>query len=306
MVNIFVAVTDGDWFKFLSEQSGTDEVNFWQPRRETRFRALQPGELFLFKLHSPNNFIAGGGVFAHETLLPISLAWEAFGTSNGAASLDDMRSRVAKYRPDVVSRYIDYSIGCRLLESPFFFSRDEWIPVPSSWSRYIQTGKTYSTEEADGRNLWQAVHERLGPRLDYQTPADAPRYGEPVLIKPRLGQASFRIAVTDSYKRRCAITGERTLPVLEAAHIRPYASGGAHEIRNGILLRTDIHRLFDRGYVTISPDGVFEVGKRLKEDFDNGRPYYELHGTRVARPDRAEWRPSADEIRWHNSNVFLG
>lgn len=84
-----------------------------------------------------------------------------------------------------------------------------------------------STEEVDGRNLWHAVHDRLGARFDYQATAEAARYGEPVLIKPRLGQASFRIAVTDIYKRRYAMTGQRTLPVLEAAHIRPYAFTGS-------------------------------------------------------------------------------
>jgi hypothetical protein len=45
------------------------------------------------------------------------------------------------------------------------------------------------------------------------------------------------------YKRRCALTRERTLPILDAARIRAFADGGWHEITNGLLLRTDIHRL---------------------------------------------------------------
>lgn len=57
--------------------------------------------------------------------------------------------------------------------------------------------------------------------------ADAPaRFGAPHLIRPRLGQGAFRVLVTDVYGRKCAVTGERTLPALEAAHIRPYAEGG--------------------------------------------------------------------------------
>ena len=47
----------------LASQPGLDEVNFWQPGSNTQFRALSPGELLLFKLHSPDNFIVGGGVF---------------------------------------------------------------------------------------------------------------------------------------------------------------------------------------------------------------------------------------------------
>ena len=56
----FVAVTDGDWFRFLGSQRELDEVNFWQPGGNRRFAALSPGEPFLFKLHAPENFIVGG------------------------------------------------------------------------------------------------------------------------------------------------------------------------------------------------------------------------------------------------------
>jgi len=62
-MKIWVGVTDDDWFALLS-QLRPDEVNFWQPGGSRTFRALQPGELFLFKLHSPKNFIVGGGHFA--------------------------------------------------------------------------------------------------------------------------------------------------------------------------------------------------------------------------------------------------
>ena len=100
----------------------------------------------------------------------------------------------------------------------------------------------------------------------------SPRHGSPILIRPRLGQGAFRVSVTSVYQHQCALTGERTLPILDAAHIRPYEEGGEHDVMNGLLLRTDIHRLFDKGYVTISRNGRFEVGQRLKADFENGRP----------------------------------
>ena len=77
----------------------------------------------------------------------------------------------------------------------------------------------------------------------------AARYGEPILMRPRLGQGSFRVVVTEAYNRKCAMTGESTLLALEAAHIVPYAEEGAHDVRNGLLLRADFHRLFDAGLV---------------------------------------------------------
>ena len=86
----YVGITDRDWFECLRRIPKLDEVNFWQPSGNREFKAILPGELFLFKLHSPNNFIVGGGIFVHFSLLPISLAWETFGTSNGANSLSEM------------------------------------------------------------------------------------------------------------------------------------------------------------------------------------------------------------------------
>jgi putative restriction endonuclease len=115
-VKAFVGVTDWDWFELLRRQTGLDEVNFWQPSGSRLFRALQPGELFLFKLHSPRNYIAGGGIFAHSSLLPISLAWETFGIANGAVDFSQMRDRVEYYRKRGQNRLADYTIGCILLE----------------------------------------------------------------------------------------------------------------------------------------------------------------------------------------------
>ena len=125
-------------------------------------------------------------------------------------------------------------------------------------------------------------------------------------MRPRLGQGTFRLAVTDTYERRCAVSQERTLPILDAAHIRGYADGGAHEVSNGLLLRTDIHKLFDLGYVTVSGDGRFEVSRRLKEDFQNGKHYYALHGQQIWQPRDPGRRPSQTALSWHREERYLG
>ena len=304
MVSLYVGITDYDWFRVLAALPGIDEVNFWQPGGRTNFQALRPGELFLFKLHAPRNFIVGGGVFARADILPTSLAWEAFGMSNGAPSLAEMRRRIAFYRGVPDDRRQDYAIGCRVLTQPFFLPEDQWIPVPASWSPRIQQGRTYDAEEGDGKLLWEAVIDRSAVQREAATSSS--RYGSPVLIRPRLGQGAFRVAVTSVYRHQCAVTGERTLPILDAAHIRPYEEGGEHDVTNGLLLRTDIHRLFDKGYVTISNDGRFEVGQRLKADFENGRDYYAMHGRLVAPPHDAGLRPSREALEWHQGNRFLG
>lgn len=148
VVKLFVAVTDRAWFELLSA-SAPDEVNFWQPSGATNFRALQLGELFPFKLHSPNNFIVGGGVFSHASNVPLSMAWEAFGTKNGVGSLTEMRKRIAGYRKDaaILHTRSDPSIGCRILTRPLFWPRDQWIPTPKSFAVNTVVGKGYATDE---------------------------------------------------------------------------------------------------------------------------------------------------------------
>ena len=304
-INLVIAVTDNDWFEMLRQRPDIGEVNFWAPSA-ANFRALQPGEIFLFKLHAPRNFIVGGGIFAHASAMPWSMAWSAFGEANGARSAQEMRTRIARYRRADPADRTEFEIGCRILTQPFFFEEQDWLSVPPSWARNIVSFKTYSTADAEGLQLWEDVQKRMARRAVLGFADDQQRFGEPHLIRPRLGQGAFRMLVTDLYQRRCAVTEERTLPALEAAHIRPYAEGGQHEASNGLLLRRDLHSLFDAGYVTVTPDLRFEVSRRIKEEFDNGKHYYALHGQRIAVPSHMLQRPDRTALVWHNENAYRG
>lgn len=125
-------------------------------------------------------------------------------------------------------------------------------------------------------------------------------------MEQRLGQGAFRSRVTDAYGRRCAVTGERTLPVLEAAHIQPYAKRGPNRVDNGLLLRSDLHRLFDRGLVTIEPDRLtFRVSDRIRDEYSNGRVYYELDGKPlIVLPESSDERPKRAFLEHHRSAIF--
>ncbi len=309
-MNAFLALTDYRWFTFLANLPKLEEINFWQPGG-VAFKALKPGELLLFKLHSPRNFIAGGGFFAHSSLLPVSLAWDAFGQANGALSFDEMRAQIAGYRRGKSSPGEDFRIGCILLSQPFFLNEDEWISVPKDFAPNIVTGKRYDLTVEPGLSIYRQVQDRLKAALPvpdtlpmYEIPLE--KYGAPVEILPRLGQGIFRVVITDAYARRCSVSGEKVLPVLDAAHIRPYAQEGTHKPDNGILLRSDLHTLFDRGYVTITPDRRFEVSKHIKEEFENGHEYYALHGREIFVPRKIVLQPAAENLAWHNENVYKG
>ena len=312
-MRLFVGVTDWDWWSLHASKSSVEEVNFWRPSPTASFQALAPGEIFLFKLHAPRNAIAGGGFFTKFLSLPVSLAWEAFGEGNGARSLAEVRQRIGHYRRAPIEATEDPNIGCILLEEPFFFPEPDWIPIPPGFSLNIVSGKGYDTSEQAGKSLWQQVGERLhairigardtGPAQ--AAAADAARYGAPSIVLPRLGQGSFRVLVTDAYARRCAVSGERTLPVLQAAHIKPYAAGGEHQLSNGILLRSDLHTLFDKGYLGIDPKAMrILVSSRIREQFENGREYYSLEGKTLRSPGDPAAVPAYENLAYHAEKIF--
>lgn len=331
-MRLYVGITDFDWFTLHASKPFVDEVNFWRPSPSATFKALQPGELFLFKLHAPRNYIVGGGFFTRFLPLPLSLAWAAFGEGNGARSLKEVRLRISKYRKQPIAINEDPHIGCILLNEPFFFGQNDWIPSPPDFKGPTQVGKSYETDSGTGLMLKNEVTARLSAMANRNVPAtqarpetesvpgsipaaahmqptpgpatlaviDAPRYGTPSLVMPRLGQGSFRALITDAYSYRCAITRERTLPVLQAAHIRPYSEGGTHELSNGLLLRSDLHTLFDQHYLTIEPNRkILKVSRRIRAQFENGRDYYALDNRLLAEPTSALALPSNESLGYH-------
>ena len=237
------------------------------------------------------------------------MAWETFGRANGVSSLEDLRSTIARLRPDAAI-LPSTNIGSTVLVEPVFLPERLWLDLPDSWSTSIQRGKRYSTEDVDGLRLWDGLLDAA--RLAATANAtgfyshEQTRFGTPVLITPRLGQGAFRVAVTEAYGRKCAITEGKVLPALDAAHIKPYSEGGQHSKSNGILLRKDIHSVFDAGYVTIKEDLTFAVSNKVKEVFNNGEEYLRLHGRMIRPPENKSDRPDIDLLRWHNKERYLG
>ncbi len=300
----YVALTDDQLFRFWRRRPELEEVNFWRPTGG-RFRALKPGEPFLFKLHSPRHFIVGGGFFAHASRLPCSLVWEIFGEKNGAHTLAEMRRRIERYRQTPRDPQADYPVGCIVLQRPFFFDESDWIPPPRGFSKAIVQGKTYDTSGSEGRALWEAVRVRLQAVTPIEV-ADpqADMFGEPVLIPPGLGPGAFRVLVTDAYRRRCAVSGEPALAALRSVYVRPPAEGGLHRVDNGLLLRADLGRLFERGYAALSDDYRFELSPQLAADFGPETAYAGLAGAELTVPDRPDQRPRPEFLAWHRRNVY--
>lgn len=309
-MKIYVYPTDSEWFDYLSDRPHTDEVNFWRPGGKQAFTQLAPGELLLFKRKGKLNRIAGGGVFLQFGMQSIADAWKAFGDKNGRPDFQQFRVALAKHGEDDPDR----PIGCVVLINPVFLPREDWIETPADFPMSSPQGTAYDATKGTGRRLYEWASTVLfsasarrvaeAPETSEYAPTLGAMWSEPVLARRRLGQGGFKVVVSEIYQRRCAISGERTMPVLEAAHIRPVSEGGQHMLPNGLLLRVDIHTLFDAGYIGITPDYRVRVSRHLKGNWSNGRIYYAHDGQELRLPHAAAARPSKELLEWHSDTVF--
>lgn len=297
-----VAVTNRDWFSFLSAHQDIEEVNFWRPGATTTLYDRGTPWFYLLK---GTNQIVGGAFFSAYDRMPVAVAWETFGPANGATTFDDFLAMLASNKRARVADVGD--IGCAALTQPFYFPPSDFVAT----ERLYGPLKSFDTADAEGQALWRELHPRMQRaakvvQVSYDQRIRQPLRGSLTLVETRPGQATFRIDVEKAYSYRCAITGERTRPALEAAHIVPWKETRLHDVRNGLLLRSDIHNLFDAGYVTVDEDLRFVVSDAIREEFENGRDYYALHGRDIRVPVRTEQRPLNENLEWHRNNRFKG
>src|SRR5262249_52118241 len=149
---------------------------------------------------------------------------------------------------------------------------------------------------------WWGAVGKLDSRRPWHRPG--PVFGAPRRAPYRLGQRSFQAVVLDAYHRRCAVSGTHIPLVLQAAPIRPITAGGEHRLDNRLLLRSDIHTLFDRGYLAVDPGFRLLVSPRLRQDFQNGDQFYARAGQVIDLPDHRADRPNRDFLEWHLDEVF--
>jgi putative restriction endonuclease len=306
-VRAYVGVTDGRWYRFLAARPKLTEVNFWRPGGRHAFRALQPGEPFFFKTHYPHNRIVGGGFFSGFVPMRVSEAWELLGPGNGAVSLQEVRSQIARYHP--IGPGEDPEIGCVFIRDPRFFPDDATAAPPPGFAPNIVQGKGYDLAERSVASYFGELLQLLlgvSVEIDLSQPwhRPGPVFGDPRLAPYRLGQQAFKAVVLDAYHRKCAITGTHISPVLQAAHVRPVSEGGEHRLDNGLLLRSDVHTMFDRGYVGVDPQYRLWVSPRLREEFGNGEQFYAKAGQVIELPARQADRPHREFLEWHLDEVF--
>lgn len=311
MRRFYVGVTDLSWFDYLSSLGNLDEVNFWAPSTKS-FKAINEGELFLFRLKSPRNVIGGFGTLSTAMNTTIDFAWNNLGVRNGMASLDDMVHSIGKYRKGLITdRHTE--IGSKLISNPVFFDETDWFEAPSDWSRFIVSGKSYGLDDPISYQTLAALKERSNPRSFEMQKTDelvAPENFEEAvqfgtsLVKTRMGQGAFRYKVAKAYSLSCTFTGTSVTSILDAAHIKPISEGGSHDVTNSLFLRKDLHRLFDLGLITITTDYRIRLSPKIATAYGDVETYKNLDGQKISLPADACDNPSQNALAWHREITF--
>jgi putative restriction endonuclease len=296
----FVANTDRAWFDYLSSRSvagAVDEVNFWSPNATRPMRTMRRGDPVFFRLKKPEYAIAGYGFFAHFQVVDLPTAWATFGWKNGDPHREQFLRRVSGYRsPSVGAR----DLGCTILRGAVFWSRNRWIPWGEArgWKQNIVQGRAEQGGNAallsaaireDARGLPEEL-SRPFVLVDGDDRSFAARE-----VTEREGQGVFRLQLLQAYGDQCAITGEHTKPVLDAAHIQPYLGPASNHVQNGLVLTKEFHTLYYE----------VKVSERLRTDWQNGTRYYPYDGQKLRLPGDASQHPSKDALAWHLERRFL-
>lgn len=162
--------------------------------------------------------------------------------------------------------------------------------------------------QKDEQGKWKVVPLRLSEQAQEEAEAQAQAFEHlPPLdsdhdarvwamraVAQRRGQPLFRARLLDAYDGRCAITGCGAMEVLEAAHIQPYRGEHTHRPDNGLLLRADLHTLFDCHLLWITAQNTIALAPSLL-----ATDYASLAGVSLRLPDDPASRPNPAHLADH-------
>ena len=313
----YIALTDKNWFDYLKGRADAsqvvDEANFWFPNAQSPPAKMTPGQPVFLRLKAPYRALAGVGFFSAFHLLSMDEAWQLFQWRNGDDTRAAFYTRIRDYRSsNPAMEVMSKPLGCMVLRAVQFWDQSRWMPWGTAENFSSSTQRGMGVRDADQVARLMALigthqESRAGEFADrFQLiNADNRLWREQSAQAVREGQGGFRLRLLDAYGNQCAITGEHTVPVLDAAHIQPYLGPASNHVQNGMLLTKEFHALFDLGYVTITPERTVKVSSHLKKDFANGRRYYPYDGQSLAKlPQDAHLQPSEDALEWHMRKVF--
>jgi putative restriction endonuclease len=267
------------------------EINFWTPTPWNVSR-LASGDKLYFMLKSPIRKIGGYGQFVEYKNMSVNDAWNKYGFKNGCTSKQELIERLDKYKASNSSderSVTDSEIGCIVLTNAVYYDDDKFLDLDNyeiDFSRFIVKIKYYNENDP----LEIATQSTL---KEFELlPTSIEKLKKSRLVTERKGQGNFRAIITTAYSNKCCITSETTPELLEAAHIQPYFDENSNHVKNGLLLRVDLHKLYDNGLLYIDESFKIHISPEVKSEF-----YRKLNGTTIRLPENNNLHPSKEALK---------
>ena len=272
-----VAPTDVNWYEFQKRNGFADYINFWTPS-DWRFKALKPGGKLVFKLKGPGDYVGGYGSFVEYKYQTLEMTWNEFGRRNGIEDKDTFIAAIGGYKK--YSKYQEPKCGCIVLYDVVYFDSPLKLSDYSiDFDLHTVKFKTYNTA---------FPFERIEYRQDDFSLVDQTKKKKKVQsVTDREGQGEFRAEISRAYCHKCCISGESMPELLQAAHIQDYINKESNHVQNGLLLRIDLHKLFDNGLLYIDDEYKVHISPLIKSE-----DYRKFEGQRIALPDQESCWPS--------------
>lgn len=294
-----ISPTDEEWFSLLKSYQYLDRINFWTPT-PWNIKSLKSGDRLYFMLKAPIRKIGGYAEVVKYENMSINKAWDTFGLGNGVKGLEEFILRTTKYKGKRSNKEnLDQNpvIGCIELKEAVFFEPNKYITpgdLGVSFPNQVVKIKCFQGEflnlGEETVDLPTSPFSLVGSRNENR------KFRE---VNQRVGQESFRRAIFKAYDNSCAITGESCKDLLQAAHIQPYKDENSNHVQNGILLRIDLHRLFDTGLITIDTD--YRI--RFSSIFQSNE-YRKYEGKKICLPNHKQQYPSLQALEYNNKYKF--
>lgn len=287
-----ISTTDYDWFDFLKGVELNSYVNFWTPT-PWNIRKLKDSERWYFMLKSPIREIGGFGEFVAYKNLTAEEAWNEFGQRNGCLDKQEFINRLQLYIDKNSQEFggiaIDintYKIGCVVLKNCEFWEEENY----KSPNKYEIEFPSQVVKFKYFKGIDPFLDNNRSISQDF-IPLSKARDENKREINQRLGQGKFKGELLKAYNNKCCITGETCPELLEAAHIQRYLCQASNHIQNGLLLRVDLHRLFDAGLLNIDENYCVQISSHLESN-----AYKLLNGAKITLPSNPHEFPSKKSL----------
>ena len=309
---ILVCRVQPSWYNIVKNEyisAGSSATNFWTLKEKDPAPELvhvKPGTLVIYVM--PDNghqLIVGGGYFVSWGEQSPKIAWERFGVRNGSSSYADLLAEIKRQGGDEHSMLVS-----SVLFGTFIFSKSETLLVPDEFKdEFTASGTRFilSLKEPLGLYLKRILRDR---RAGLKTDEYSSNWRGIYYLAAKQVEHSdidgFYAAVQAAYGSKCAITGSACLPLLDVANIQPCYSNTFQSVQNGILMRTDFHRLFSEGFMTLCYQGDEAIVIKVSASVDSvgAGDYKRYDGQKLTLPqDKALW-PKREYLEWHRQKCF--